>query len=194
MGTPLLIEAFKYKRWADRRTVDAVGAIDADAHPASLSFARQQLNHMVRVEELFKARLLAEPEPHSSTNTQLVPDLAELDQRLMASNDWFSSYVADADASTLQGHLSFLFVDGNRGTMTREEILFHIINHGTYHSPSGRHVHCLHPCCRAASSQRGLTRRRRWTRASRRCVSRGSGARATGLHVRRQQPSSSAPN
>lgn len=152
MGAPLLIEAFKYKHWADRRTVDAVGAIDADAHPASLSFARQQLNHMVRVEELFKARLLAEPEPHSSTNTEQVPDLAELDQRLMASNDWFSSYVADADVSALQGRLSFLFVDGNRGTMTREEILFHIINHGTYHRGAIGHALDLAHAARPADT------------------------------------------
>ena len=133
MGAPVLVEAFKYKHWADRRTVDAVRAIDADAHPSSLSFARQQLNHMIRVEELFRARLLAEPEPHSSTNTEQVPDLAELDRRLMASNDWFASYVASTDLTALTDRLGFRFVDGNRGAMTREEILFHVINHGTYH-------------------------------------------------------------
>ncbi len=28
---------------------------------------------------------------------------------------------------------AFQFVDGKHGTMTRREILFHIVNHGTYH-------------------------------------------------------------
>lgn len=84
----MLIDMFKYKQWADRRTLDAVATIDQHAFAGALAFARQQLNHMVRVEELFKARLQGEPEPHASTNTELVPDLTSLDQRISASNHW----------------------------------------------------------------------------------------------------------
>lgn len=129
----MLIQTFQYKQWADRRTLDAVATIDADKHPSSLAFARQQLNHMVRVEELFKARLLGETEPHASTNTDTVPELEELDRRLSASNRWLSEYVVALTPDQLSEVRQFQFVDGKRGSMTRQEILFHLVNHGTYH-------------------------------------------------------------
>ena len=129
----MLIETFKYKQWADRRTFDAVRAINGSEHPSSAAFARQQLNHMVRVEELFKARLLGEPAPHASTNTELVPSLDELDQRITASNLWFTCYIEQLEHSKLAQSLNFQFVDGRQGSLTRREIFFHIVNHGTYH-------------------------------------------------------------
>ena len=122
-----------YKAWADRRTLDAVAAIDARGFPSSLAFCRQQLNHMVTVEELFRARLLAEPDPHSATNAEPVPELAELDRRLTASNEWLLGFASTLDPVRLAQPVHFQFVDGRRGTLTRREVLFHLVNHGTYH-------------------------------------------------------------
>lgn len=129
----MLIETFQYKQWADQRTLDAVRAIKGSVHPSSAAFARQQLNHMVRVEELFKARLLGEPAPHASTNTELVPGLDELGQRITISNLWFTRYAEQLEHSELDHSVIFQFVDCKQGTMTRREIFFHVVNHGTYH-------------------------------------------------------------
>ena len=129
----MLVDALRYKAWADRRTLDAVAAIDSRKFPSALAFARQQLNHMVIVEELFRARLLAAPEPHSSTNTAQVPELAELDGRLMASNEWLGAYAAAVTPQALNETIRFTFADGKRGSLSRAEVLFHLINHGTYH-------------------------------------------------------------
>lgn len=129
----LIADALRYKAWADRRTLDAVAAVDWQIFPSALAFARQQLNHMVRVEELFRARLLATPEPHSSTNTETVPELGELDRRLTASNEWLRDYVGAATPDRLREPICFAFTDGQRGSLTREEVIFHLINHGTYH-------------------------------------------------------------
>ena len=129
----MLIDMFKYKLWADRRTLDAVATINQCEYSRSFAFARQQLNHMVRVEELFKARILGEAEPHYSTNTELVPDLDVLDRRITASNLWFARFIEEIKHPLLNEILTFRFVDGKQGSMTRREILFHIVNHGTYH-------------------------------------------------------------
>jgi uncharacterized damage-inducible protein DinB len=129
----LLLDALRYKGWADRRTLDAVAEIDAQRFPSAMAFARQQLNHMVRVEEIFRARLLATEEPHSSTNSEIVPELADLGKRLAASNEWLQSYVRSAPPAQLQESIRFTFTDGKPGMLSREEVIFHLVNHGSYH-------------------------------------------------------------
>ena len=129
----LLLDALRYKAWADRRTLDAVAGIDAQAFPSAMAFACQQLNHMVRVEEIFRARLLATAEPHSSTNSEVVPDLADLGKRLAASNEWLQSHVRSASPAQLQESIRFTFTDGKAGLLRRDEVIFHLVNHGSYH-------------------------------------------------------------
>lgn len=129
----LITTLLNYKAWADGRTLDAVGRIDRHAHPAQFDFARQQLNHMVRVEELFRARLSGVAEPHDSTNTVERPELSDLASRLHASNRWLQEYASGLQGSEFAAWIRFTFVDGKKGRLTREEAIYHLINHGTYH-------------------------------------------------------------
>ena len=137
----MLIDAFKYKQWSDQRLADAAMKIDKASFPHAIAFIRQQLNHMVRVEELFQARLTGGPVPHLSTNTEMVPEFDALMQRVHASNHWYMRYAESLEDCRYQEPVSFEFVDGRNGKMTRQEILFHVINHGTYHR--GAMGHCL---------------------------------------------------
>jgi len=116
----------------------AVADIDKDTFADSYAFALQQLNHMVIVEELFNSRLTNRPAMHKSNNTKVVPNFSELKQRLLASCDWYSSYVADLESQ--EEKISFTFTDGKRGMMTVQEILFHIVNHGSYHRGNIAHA------------------------------------------------------
>ena len=148
----LLADALRYKAWADRRTLDAVAAIDRQQFPSATAFARQQLNHVVLVEELFRARLQAAPEPHRSTNTPEVPELAELDGRLAASNEWLGGHVASLSREALGEAIRFTFTDGKRGSLSREEVIFHLINHGTYHRGAIGHALDLAQATRPADT------------------------------------------
>ncbi len=134
----MLDQAFGFKRWADERTLDAVARIDKVSHSDSYAFTLQQLNHIVIVEELFRSRLLTEAPPHSSTNTDLVPDLPELTSRLSSSNDWYADYVASIENPDKR--VTFAFADGRRGAMSIHEILFHILTHGSYHRGNIAHA------------------------------------------------------
>jgi uncharacterized damage-inducible protein DinB len=129
----MLIEAFKYKQWADRRTIEAVKCLCLSNLPTAPAFALQQLNHMVMVEEIFRARLLGSSAPHSSTNSEVVPELTELETRITDSNEWFARHIEEVEPDQRNQPICFQFVDGKHGAMTRLEIFFHIINHGTYH-------------------------------------------------------------
>lgn len=128
-----LLKQLQYKQWADERTLGAMMLIDTQQFPSEADFARQQLNHMVRVEEVFRARLLGQAAPHATSNSEIIPPVDALSERLLASNTWLQAYAASTPADELADDLHFQFLDGKGGTMTRLEVLFHLVNHGTYH-------------------------------------------------------------
>lgn len=128
----MLRQAFQYKAWADLRTLEAIGRLDT-ARAESLRFATQQLNHMIIVEDLFRSRLEGAPAPHASTNTPRLPALDELRERIARSDAWYGAYAARLGPPEEDETVSFVFADGQRGAMSRKEMLFHIVNHGTYH-------------------------------------------------------------
>lgn len=136
----MLLAEYRYKCWADERTLLAASYIDEEAYPQQYAFICQQLNHMVMVEELFKARLLDSPLPHESTNSTLVPDLDEIAQRLSLSNQWYQMFVAEVAQDLAKSVLPITFADGQAGRMSVGEILFHIVNHGSYHRGSIAHA------------------------------------------------------
>lgn len=133
IGVAVLKNVFEYKRWSDERIFAALREINESEYNSEYRFIRQQLNHIVIVEELFQARLLDNPPPHESTNTPSVPEPQELERRISQSNAWFIEYVSEVDPDCLGQSVSFQFADGLAGCLSRQEILFHVINHGTYH-------------------------------------------------------------
>lgn len=128
-----LADLFRYKSWADQRILEACDLIDPVAFPETYAFISQQFNHLVIVEENFKARLLNQSDPHTTSNTLPLPGLHELQKRIRSSNAWYQTYVQETTAEKFSEWVNFRFVDAQRGSMTPLEILFHIINHGTYH-------------------------------------------------------------
>ena len=134
----MINQTFGYKRWADDRTLCALEAIDSNKFPELYAFALQQINHMVIVEELFRSRLCKTSPPHTSTNTDIVPGFEELKSRLSESADWFESYISRSYDGEEQ--IKFVFADGKRGTLSVNEILFHIVNHSSYHRGNIAHA------------------------------------------------------
>ena len=136
----MIIEAIEYKVWADKRTLDAIENVDETLHADSYAFMLQQVNHILIVEELFRSRLINIPAPHGDTNSIIVPELNVLKSKLAESNRWYLNYVEDLCEEDLTTVVSFTFADGKAGSMNIEEILFHIVNHGSYHRGSIAHA------------------------------------------------------
>ena len=132
----MLTQAFAYKCWSDLRALDAIAQIDAGRFPEEHAFALQQLNHMAIVEDLFRARLKGEADAHPATNTQVVPGYDELRERLLTSGQWYVEQLAALTPEQGREVIRFRFTDGRSGSLTCEEIFFHILNHATYHRGS----------------------------------------------------------
>lgn len=136
----MLQSLFKYKSWSDNRLQSAIDDAKGIALTNVYDFTIRQLNHMVIVEELFRARLEDCIEPHQDTNTFNLPSLDDLFERLCESNKWYLIKATTIARPLLNKEVFFSFVDGKKGKMTIEEILIHVVNHGVYHRSAIGHA------------------------------------------------------
>jgi uncharacterized damage-inducible protein DinB len=125
--------AFRYKAWANAEILDSIATIDAARHPEQWTLAVRLMNHTHVIDRIFAAHLLGESHDFPATNTPETPELDQLRDSISATDDWYQAYVAQLPHDKLAESLTFTFTDGDRGCMTREEMLFHVLAHGTYH-------------------------------------------------------------
>lgn len=133
MTSSLLASQFAFKAWANAELLQALAQIDAAAYPAQRQRAIRLLNHTYVVDRIFAAHLDGGTHAFEGSNTPETPQLEALHAAIAESDRWYADYIARLDASALPQSLAFRFTDGDSGTMTREEMLFHVLAHGAYH-------------------------------------------------------------
>lgn len=124
---------FDYKAWANAEILEAIAGVDPSRHPEQWTLAVRLMNHTYVVDRIFSAHLAGGTHGFQATNTPVTPTYAELRDRIAASDGWYSQYVDALSGSDLGEPIAFAFTDGERGCMTREEMLFHVLAHGAYH-------------------------------------------------------------
>ena len=133
MSQKILSSLFAQKSWANRELFNAVADVAQAEHEASRHTAIRTLNHIYVVDRIFRAHLLGEKHSYTATNTTETPELGELHFAVAETDLWFEGYVGRVNDGALATSLHFQFTDGDSGTMTREEMLFHVLTHGAYH-------------------------------------------------------------
>ena len=132
MSTKTLISLFGYKAWANAELFARLGELP-QGHADALHTCIRTLNHIYVVDRIFRAHLGGEPRPFDATNTKATPPLGQLQSEVAATDAWYTSYVARLAPAALSEVLDFTFTDGDKGRMSREEVLLHVITHGAYH-------------------------------------------------------------
>jgi uncharacterized damage-inducible protein DinB len=140
MSSSVLSALFAYKAWANTELFQALSMISADLHANALHSAIRTMNHVYVVDRIFRAHLLGEPHGYQSTNTADTPTLSALRAAVADTDAWYARYVAGATQPQLSEALCFTFTDGDPGSMTREEMLLHVITHGGYHRGTLGHI------------------------------------------------------
>ncbi|WAF75802.1 DinB family protein [Aeromonas dhakensis] len=133
MNNETLQSLFHYKRWADDELLAALATLDAMQYGEAHHTALRIFNHIHVVDTIFKANLLGERHGFTATNTPETPTLAALHGAIGKLDDWYLDYVAGLSEADGEAVLSFNFVDGDRGQMSRAEMLLHLVTHGGYH-------------------------------------------------------------
>lgn len=124
---------FAQKSWADNELFNLLSTVASAQHAAAAHTAIRTLNHIHVVDRIFRAHLLGEEHGYTATNTEATPELGELQFSVAETDAWFEQYASAVSAAQLSDSISFRFTDGDAGTMTREEMLLHVITHGAYH-------------------------------------------------------------
>lgn len=129
----LLRTLFSYRAWANAEFLDKMKGFDANLHAEDRQAALRLLNHNYIVDQIFAAHLAGAPHSFAADNTPDTPTLEDLRQALTASDRWYLNYLETATPELLSESVPFVFTDGDRGCMSREEILTHLVIHGGYH-------------------------------------------------------------
>jgi len=129
----LLLKMFRYQAWANGELLDAIDSLSVEHHSAERHLAIRLMNHCLVVNRIFAAHLLGETHHFESDNTPHTPDLAELRAGHAATDQWYLGYVGTVTPAMLSESIAFAFTDGDKGYMTRDEMLTHVVTHGGYH-------------------------------------------------------------
>jgi uncharacterized damage-inducible protein DinB len=127
----------RYNAWANELIFAAVAALpEGEALKPRRSVFRDMvhtLNHNFVIDRIFQAHLEGRGHGYSARNTPDHPPLAELWRAQQDLDRWYVAAYDGMDDSRLNQTVSFTFVGGGEGAMTRGEILQHLVNHTSYH-------------------------------------------------------------
>ena len=127
----------RYNAWANRAIFDAVAGLpEGEATKARPSLFRNMvhtLNHNYVIDLIWQAHLEGREHGFTARNTPDHPPLAELWERQQALDRWYIDWSDGLSDEVLGERVSYTLIGGNRGVMTRGEILLHIVTHTSYH-------------------------------------------------------------
>ena len=127
----------RYRIWADRLTYEAVAALPpgeaAKQRPTPLGTMLGTLNHTYLMDLAWQAHLDGRDHGYKARDLVLHDELSALWRAQQAIGRWYLDWSERQTALSLGESVSFRFIGGGQGTMTRGEILLHVVNHATYH-------------------------------------------------------------
>ncbi|HVP85475.1 MAG TPA: DinB family protein [Rhizomicrobium sp.] len=122
---------FRYKAWANDELLTALAKLGGQSPITNL--AVKALSHTYVVDRIFAAHLRRKAHTYISANLDEMPTLEDLSADMRKSDREYIDYVATLDRDALAERIDFVFTDGAPASMSREEMLMHVITHGVGH-------------------------------------------------------------
>jgi len=127
----------RYNSWADELIFGAVAKLPAgEATKTRTTLFKNMvhtLNHIYVIDRIFQAHLEGREHGFEARNTPDWPPLEELWRAQRAVDGWYIAWSDKIADAALDERVSFRFVGGGEGAMTRGEMLLHVVNHTSYH-------------------------------------------------------------
>ena len=129
----MLASLFEYKAWANEALLSEFEARYETIPEADRHAAIRTLNHAYVVDRIFAAHLVGDTHGYTATNTIETPELHDLHRAIADSDQGLVDYVDRVTPEALAEEIDFVFTDGAKGRMSRQEMLLHLVLHGGYH-------------------------------------------------------------
>ncbi len=127
----------RYNEWADRLVFEAMAALPAGEptkeRPTLFKTMVRTMNHNYLIDLMWQAHLEGRDHGYTRRDVVLHPELPALWAAQKTMHDWFIAWSDRQTETTLAENVAFTLTGGNKGEMTRGEILLHVVNHHTYH-------------------------------------------------------------
>lgn len=138
-----ILDLYAYHHWATDRVLDTFAVVSAGQldRPWGGSFGtgRALLRHVVGVERLWYDRW-------NGVSAKTLPDFPPTFTGLDFGAEWKQikadqqGFLEELSRDKLAGDLTYVNVKGERWTYPLSEVLFHVVNHGTYHRGQLTHL------------------------------------------------------
>ena len=132
----ILVSLFEYKAWANAELHAVLEAFDEQQHPREFRAMLRTLDHANIVDRIFQGHLSGTTPLFKATHSEPTPSLSELREMVRSTDDWYLQFATSVSAERLKHRVHFAFTDGEKGTMSCEEMLLHVITHSGYHRGS----------------------------------------------------------
>jgi len=129
----LLGSLLAYQAWANGELLEKLAGMDPSRDAGERQAAIRLMSHIHVVSRIFAAHLKGGAHGYASDNTEETPEPAELRAAMARSDGWYLDYLETISEQALAEPVAFTFTDGDRGCMTRQEMLTHVVLHGGYH-------------------------------------------------------------
>lgn len=129
----MLQTLYGYQAWANHDLLDKLALLDGTTQNAERDTALRLVSHSHVVARIFAGHLTGTDHGYTSDNTPETPPLDELRTAVAATDRWYQDYVQAVSPDALSEAIAFRFTDGDKGCMTRQEMLLHIALHSAVH-------------------------------------------------------------
>ena len=125
-----------YNAWANQKTAQILATVDEKALDAELKSSfptiRKTLMHIWDAQQIWFLRLQGE----SATkwpSQDFTGSTEELLKLFVQNSEDFATFVASKDRNYLDSSIAYKNMKGIEFTSVVDEMLFHVVNHGTFH-------------------------------------------------------------
>lgn len=132
-----LITLTSYKAWADNRLYESLDGISNEELVAKrktiLGSIMRALNHVYGMDLVWQAHLEGRPHGFKTRRPEIFSELSSLRDAQRVIDDWYVGYATAMEPAAADPVVDFEFIGGGEGSMTRSEILLHVVTHTNYH-------------------------------------------------------------
>ncbi|AZO33268.1 damage-inducible protein DinB [Mesorhizobium sp. M2A.F.Ca.ET.037.01.1.1] len=129
----LLKGLLAYQAWANDELLETLAGLDPSRGAAERHAAIRLMNHIHVVSRIFAAHLEGVAHGYAGDNAPDTPEPHVLRANLVEVDRWYLDHLETISEQALAEPIAFTFTDGDKGCMTRQEMLTHVVLHGGYH-------------------------------------------------------------